>query len=103
MLYNLLTPLANEVPILNLFNYITFRTGGAIITSLLICFVIAQPMITWLNAKQREEQPIRNDGPETHLQKAGTPTMGGLMILISVCISTILWSDVQNLYVWYTL
>lgn len=103
MLYNLLTPLANEVPILNLFNYITFRTGGAIITSLLICFAIAQPMINWLKAKQREGQPIRDDGPETHLKKAGTPTMGGLMILISVCISTILWSDVQNLYVWYTL
>ena len=103
MLYNLLTPLAPQFQIFNLFNYITFRTGGAILTSLIVCFMIAPPMIRWLKAKQREGQPIRDDGPETHLKKAGTPTMGGLMILISVCISTLLWSDLTNVYVWYAL
>lgn len=103
MLYNFLSPFANQVQFFNLFTYITFRTGGAIITSLVICFLIANPMICWLKAKQREGQPIRDDGPETHFKKVGTPTMGGLMILISVLISTLLWSDLTNVYVWYTL
>lgn len=103
MLYNLLTPLAEQVQFFNLFNYLTFRTGGAIITSLIVCFVIAPPMIRWLKAKQREGQPIRDDGPETHLKKAGTPTMGGLMILISVVISSLLWADLTNIYVWCAL
>lgn len=103
MLYNLLTPYADHVQFFNLFNYITFRTGGAIITSLIMSFLIAQPMITWLKAKQREGQPIRSDGPETHFKKAGTPTMGGLMILISMLISTLLWSDLTNIYVWIVL
>lgn len=103
MLYNLLTPFADYVQLFNLFNYITFRTGGAIITSLVICFLIAPRMIRWLKAKQREGQPIRNDGPETHFKKAGTPTMGGLMILISVCISTLLWANLANVYIWIAL
>jgi len=102
MLYNLLTPYADQVALFNLFQYTTFRTGGAIITALVICFVIAPPMIRWLKKKQKEGQPIREDGPD-HLQKVGTPTMGGLMILISVCISTLLWADVSNPYVWYAM
>ena len=103
MLYHLLTPLAETHIFFNLFNYLTFRTGLAIMTALIICFIIAPTMIRWLKAKQKEGQPIREDGPETHFSKAGTPTMGGLMILISVTISTLLWSDLSNVYIWYSL
>ena len=103
MLYLLLSPLADEFIAFNLIRYLTFRTGAAIMTALLICFLIAPSMIRWLKSKQRDGQPIRTDGPETHLQKAGTPTMGGLMILVSVTISTLLWSDLSNPHVWYAL
>ena len=103
MLYNLLTPFADEFLFFNLFRYLTFRTGGAIMTALVICFLIAPAMIRWLKKKQKEGQPIRTDGPQTHFAKAGTPTMGGLMILISVSISTLLWADLTNNFVWYAL
>lgn len=103
MLYNLLTPLAAHSLFFNLFTYITFRTGGAIITSLVICFIIAPRMIAMLRAWKKHGQPIRADGPETHFKKAGTPTMGGLMIIISMTISTLLWADLTNPYVWYVL
>ncbi|MGH1403671.1 MAG: phospho-N-acetylmuramoyl-pentapeptide-transferase [Alphaproteobacteria bacterium] len=103
MLYNLLTPYADDFLFFDLFRSVTFRTGGAIVTALVVCFIIAPSMIRWLKKKQREGQPIREEGPETHFHKAGTPTMGGLMILLSVCFSTILWSDLTNLYVWYSL
>ncbi|MCK5374788.1 MAG: phospho-N-acetylmuramoyl-pentapeptide-transferase [Alphaproteobacteria bacterium] len=100
MLYNLF---ADTTLFFDLFRSVTFRTGGAIGTSLIICFLIAKPMIIWLKSKQREGQPIRSVGPESHIKKTGTPTMGGLMILISVCISTFLWSDLTNHYVWYAM
>lgn len=100
MLYNLLTPFSQDFILFNLFNYQTFRTGGAIMTALIICFLIGPGFIKWLKSKQGSGQPIRSDGPETHLQKAGTPTMGGLMILISAGISVLLWSDLSNPYVW---
>lgn len=100
MFYHLLFPLADDFAIFNLFRYITFRTGGAIITALIIGFVIGPAMINWLKKKQKEGQPIRNDGPETHFKKAGTPTMGGLMILISAGISVLLWADLSNPYIW---
>lgn len=103
MLYNLFAPFADDFIVFNLFRYLTFRTGAAILTSLVICFVIAPGMICWLKAKQAEGQPIRLDGPETHFKKAGTPTMGGLMILISVAVSTLLWADLSNLFIWYAL
>jgi phospho-N-acetylmuramoyl-pentapeptide-transferase len=103
MIYHFLSPFAEDYQIFNLFRYLTFRTGLAIVTALVICFVIAPPMIRWLKSKQKEGQPIREDGPETHFQKAGTPTMGGLMILISVSISTLLWSDLSSPFVWYAL
>ena len=103
MLYNLLTPLAKDFLVFNLFNYITFRTGGAIMTALVICFIIAPPMIRWLKKLQKQGQPIREDGPQTHFSKAGTPTMGGLMILISATISTFLWADLSNPFVWLAL
>lgn len=100
MLYHLLYPLADDFAIFNLFRYITFRTGGAIMTALIIGFVIGPGFIRWLKKRQKEGQPIRDDGPEGHFKKAGTPTMGGLMILISAGISTLLWSDLTNPYVW---
>ena len=103
MFYNLLYPLHEYYSLFNLFGYVTFRTGGAIMTALIICFIIAPRMIRWLKAKQKEGQPIRQDGPESHFQKAGTPTMGGLMILVSVSISTLLWSDLTNPYVWISM
>lgn len=104
MLYNLLYPLAEQVPFFNLFRYLTFRSGGAIITALIISFVIGPRMIAWLRTNQHGGQPIRSDGPESHLlTKKGTPTMGGLMMLFAVTVSTLLWADVTNHYVWMTL
>ncbi len=103
MLYNLLSPLGDDYIFFNLFRYITFRTGGAILTALVLSFIIGPRMIKWLKSIQGSGQPIRNDGPETHLKKAGTPTMGGLMILISVTISTLLWADLTNPFIWISL
>lgn len=103
MLYNLLTPFAEDHILFNLFRYITFRTGAATLTALVLCWVIGPRLIVWLKAKQKEGQPIRTDGPETHFAKAGTPTMGGIMILISVTISTLLWANLANPYVWIAL
>ena len=100
MLYHLLYPLAEDFAIFNLFRYITFRTGCAVLTALIIGFFIGPSIIKWLKKKQGEGQPIRNDGPETHFKKAGTPTMGGLMILISAGVSVLLWSDLTNPYIW---
>ena len=103
MLYNYLVPLSEDFQIFNLFRYLTFRAGGAILTSLVISFIIGPKMIEWLRCKQGDGQPIRDDGPETHLLKKGTPTMGGLMILIALSISTILWADMSNQYIWAVL
>ena len=103
MLYNLLFPLANYFQPFNLFKYLTFRAGGAILTALLICLMIGPPVIRWLKSKQGAGQPIRSDGPETHLKKKGTPTMGGLMIIFSVTVSTLLWVDISNPYMWIVL
>ena len=104
MLYNLLTPFANDFPIFNLFRYLTFRSAAALFTALIISFVIGPKIIRALRAKQAEGQPIRIDGPESHLlTKKGTPTMGGVMILISVLISTLLWADITNPYIWIVL
>lgn len=103
MLFNLLFPLADQFQLFNLFRYITFRTGGALLTSLIISFVIGPGVIRWLKTMQGAGQPIRTDGPETHLKKKGTPTMGGLMIMMSVLVSTLLWVDLTNAYVWIVL
>ncbi|HLI12696.1 MAG TPA: phospho-N-acetylmuramoyl-pentapeptide-transferase [Alphaproteobacteria bacterium] len=101
MLFNLLAPLAEDFTPFNLFRYITFRTGGALATALLISFVLGPHLITWLRRKQREGQPIRLDGPESHLlTKKGTPTMGGVLILVALTLSTLLWADISNGYVW---
>ena len=104
MLYLLLTPFADTFQVFNLFRYITFRTGGAVVTALIVAFVIGAPLIDWLRAKQGKGQPIREDGPQTHLlTKKGTPTMGGFIILISFGIAALLWGDLGNLYVWAVL
>jgi phospho-N-acetylmuramoyl-pentapeptide-transferase len=101
MLYNLLTPLAGEAGLFNLFRYLTFRTGAAVVTALIISFVLGPPLIRWLRSKQGEGQPIRDDGPASHLEtKKGTPTMGGFLILIALTVSTLLWADLSNRYVW---
>ena len=104
MLYNLLVPLADEFIVFNVFRYITFRSGGAVITALFISFLLGPSVIDWLKAKQREGQPIRDDGPESHLlTKKGTPTMGGVLILLAISTSTLLWADLTNGYVWVVL
>jgi phospho-N-acetylmuramoyl-pentapeptide-transferase len=88
----------------NLFNYITFRTGGAIVTALFFAFLIGKPLIDWLRLKQGKGQPIREDGPESHLlTKKGTPTMGGFIILFSLAFASLLWADLTNPYVWAVL
>ena len=86
---------------LNLFNFITFRVGASILTSLFFSLIFGQLIINKLTLAQPEGQPIREDGPENHIiQKAGTPTMGGVLIILSVLISSILWSDLQNSFLW---
>jgi phospho-N-acetylmuramoyl-pentapeptide-transferase len=104
MLYNLLRPLADQFILFNLVRYTTFRSGAACMTALIVSFILGPPTIRWLRSVQRQGQPIRLDGPERHLvEKKGTPTMGGLLILFSLTISTLLWVDLRNGYVWATL
>ncbi|MCP5366929.1 MAG: phospho-N-acetylmuramoyl-pentapeptide-transferase [Hyphomicrobiales bacterium] len=104
MLYHLLVPLADQFPVLNVFRYLTFRTGGAVMTALLISFIIGPALIRTLRARQTAGQPIRDDGPESHLlSKKGTPTMGGFLILIALAAATLLWADLTNGYVWAAL
>ena len=86
--------------ILNLFRYITFRAGAATATALFIGLLIGPRFIGWLRVRQGKGQPIREDGPQTHLAKRGTPTMGGLMILTSVTTALLLWMDFSNRYLW---
>ncbi len=101
MLYHLLVPLADDFAVFNVFRYLTFRSGGAVVTALVISFLLGPRIIRWLKAKQPGGQPIRSDGPESHLlTKAGTPTMGGFLILIALAVSTLLWADLTNGYVW---
>jgi phospho-N-acetylmuramoyl-pentapeptide-transferase len=103
MLYNLLLPYAAESHIANLFKYITFRCGLAIIVSLSFCFYFGPCIIKYLRYWQKLGQPIREDGPETHKAKAGTPTMGGLMMIGGVVLSTLLLADLTNPFIWITL
>tara|TARA_R110000787_G_scaffold16622_20_gene50586 strand:- start:20177 stop:21265 length:1089 start_codon:yes stop_codon:yes gene_type:complete len=104
MLYNFLFPLADDISFFNLFRYITFRTGGAVVTALFISFIFGPRVIALLRSKQSEGQPIREDGPESHLlTKKGTPTMGGFLILLALALATLLWADLTNPYVWAVL
>ena len=102
MLLELARWLANDVRTFNVFNYITFRALLATMTSLSISFVAGPPVIRWLAAK-KIGQSVRDDGPQTHLVKAGTPTMGGALILISLGVSTLLWADLSNRFIWIVL
>jgi phospho-N-acetylmuramoyl-pentapeptide-transferase len=100
MLFHLLYPLADQFTPFNLFRYLTFRSGGAVVTALLISFLSGPTVIAWLKSKQPGGQPIRSDGPETHARKKGTPTMGGFLILLALLGSTLLWADLTNGYIW---
>ena len=99
-----LTELTGELSAFNIFRYITFRTGGALITALLFVFLFGPRIIRSLRVRQGKGQPIRTDGPARHLiQKQGTPTMGGLMILSGFTFATLLWGNLRNPYVWVVL
>ncbi|WP_072372945.1 phospho-N-acetylmuramoyl-pentapeptide-transferase [Hyphomicrobium sp. NDB2Meth4] len=102
MLYELVN-FSDQIGVLNVFKYITFRTGGAIFTALLFVMLFGPGIIDLLRVKQGKGQPIRDDGPKTHLAKVGTPTMGGLMILAGVTVATLLWANLANPYIWIVL
>lgn len=102
MLYLWLYPLHTEFAIFNVFRYLSFRIIYAAVTAFLIVFFLAPPMIKKLQTLKLG-QKIRTDGPQSHLGKSGTPTMGGLLILFSVLLSTVLWADISNFYVWLVL
>ena len=99
-----LTELSDGGDIFNLFRYITFRAGGAFFTALIFGFIFGRPLINLLRKRQGKGQPIREDGPQSHiLEKAGTPTMGGVLIVFSIVASTLLWSDLTNYFIWIQL
>lgn len=100
MLYNIFLPYASKWHIANLITYITFRSGLAILCSLIISFIIGPWIISYLKKIQRNGQPIREDGPDSHFAKAGTPTMGGIIIISSTLFSVLLLNDLRNPYVW---
>ena len=102
MLYELVN-FSDQIGILNVFKYITFRTGGAIFTALLFVMLFGPGIIDLLRVKQGKGQPIRDDGPKSHLSKVGTPTMGGIMIIAGVLVSTLLWAHLGNPYIWIVL
>ena len=100
MLFNLLTSFIDQYSFLNVFRYLTFRTGLSVITSLIVVFIIGGPLIK-LFSKNLITGPIRQDGPIDHIiKKSGTPTMGGVIIIIGILSSTLLWADLRNIYVW---
>ena len=99
MLFSLLTSFIENYSFLNVFKYLTFRTGLSVITSLIVVFLIGGPLIKMFS-KHQIAGPIRQDGPIDHIiKKSGTPTMGGLMILIGIIVSTIMWADLENVYI----
>jgi len=99
MLYSFLSPLAENYSFLNVFKYITFRTGLSVITSFVVVFIIGEPLIN-IFKKYQISGPIRQDGPIDHIiKKSGTPTMGGLIIILGIFLGTFLWADLNNIYV----
>ena len=99
-----LVEFSDQISVFNVFRYLTFRTAGAIITALLMVFLFGPAIIRSLRSRQGKGQPIREDGPQSHLlTKKGTPTMGGLMILTGLLIATLLWANLSNPYVWIVL
>lgn len=103
MLYNLLSPYIHQSHAANLFHYVTFRSGLAILLSLGLCLVFIPRCIKYFKYLQKDGQPIRDDGPETHKSKSGTPTMGGILIFASITITTLLLVDLSNKYIWVLL
>ena len=102
MLYHLLFPLSGDLPVFNVFRYITFRTAGAVVAALLLSLILGPPVIRTLQ-RLSIGQSVREEGPERHQLKAGTPTMGGLLILLAVVLATLLWADLRNPFVWLVL
>jgi phospho-N-acetylmuramoyl-pentapeptide-transferase len=102
MLYHLLYPLSKTFSAFNVFRYLTFRSAGAVITALVVSFLLGPGIIRRLRARKVGQQ-VRDDGPQTHLTKQGTPTMGGIMIIAAIVLSVLLWSDLTNKYVWVVL
>ena len=103
-MFYLLVEFSDYFSVFNVFRYITFRTGGAVMTALFVVFILGPKIISVLKLRQGNGQPIREDGPQSHLlTKKGTPTMGGLMILFGMVISTLLWANLSNPYVWIVL
>ena len=100
---NLLGTFGDTLPLLNVFRYITFRTGGAMMTALVFVFLFGPGIIRTLRVRQGMGQPIRSDGPQGHLSKQGTPTMGGLMILTGFVAASLIWGNLTNPYVWVVL
>ena len=101
LLYQSLAQHNHHVPVLNLLRYLTFRTGLSVVTAQLVVAAMGSRFIAWMRAKQGRGQPIRKEGPESHIiEKAGTPTMGGFMILAGIMVGALLWSDLSNSYVW---
>ena len=100
MLFSFLTSLIDQYSFLNVFKYLTFRTGLSVITSLVVVFIIGGPLIKLFSEKMITG-PIRQDGPIDHIiKKSGTPTIGGVIILIGIISGTLLWADLKNIYVW---
>ena len=90
-----------HLPVLNLIRYITFRGGAALFTAQFVVMLMGSRFIAWMRTKQGKGQPIRKEGIERHIiEKAGTPTMGGVMILAGLIVGTLLWADLSNVYVW---
>jgi phospho-N-acetylmuramoyl-pentapeptide-transferase len=104
VIFNLFAPFADGFPLFNLIRYTTFRAGAACMTALVISLVLGPAVIRWLRGFQRGGQPIRDDGPQSHLlTKKGTPTMGGVLILLATVLATLLWVDLRNPLVWAVL
>ena len=101
MLYSLVLSLIDTYSFLNVFKYLTVRTGISVFTSMFVVFIIGTPFINFFSAKQILD-PIREDGPNEHIiKKIGTPTMGGLLILIGVFSGILLWGDLKSIYIWF--
>ena len=104
MLYALVSQFTEDLPLLDVFKYITFRTGGALLTAFFLSFIFAPSIIKWLKQKQTKGQPIRDLGDVSHMEeKKGTPTMGGIIIIITLALSTLLWGKINNYYIWILL
>ena len=104
LLYEQFAEYRDVIPFLNLVKYLTFRGGMGLITGFIVAVAMGSRFIRWMQARQGRGQPIRDDGIERHvIEKAGTPTMGGFMILAGIMVGTLLWADLSNIYVWVVL